>query len=93
MRLCPTEPGPRDCWHLTHLASARVTVYSNQSTLGMRLVSRIRKNSEIGLEKQTSRKPGPHQGTSLPPSQTTRPLSAQGWQCTLPHCSESLLGL
>lgn len=34
---------------LTHLASALVTVYSNQSTLGMRLVSRMRKNSEMGL--------------------------------------------
>lgn len=37
---------------LTHLASALVTVYSNQSTLGMRLVSRMRKNSEMGLERQ-----------------------------------------
>lgn len=47
---------------LTYLASARVTVYSNQRTLGMRLVSRIRKNSETGLERQTPRKPRTHQG-------------------------------
>ena len=56
---------------LTYLASARVTVYSNQRTLGIRLVSRIRKNSEIGLERQTPRKPGPHQGLSL--SRTSPP--------------------
>lgn len=66
--LCLTEPGPSDC--STHLASARVTVYSNQSTLGMRLVSRIRKNSEIGLERQMPRTPGPRQGMILSSSET-----------------------
>ena len=65
---------------LTYLASARVTVYSNQRTLGIRLVSRIRKNSEIGLERQTPRKPGPHQGLSL--SWTSPPPLGQ--QHTLP---------
>lgn len=54
----------------THLASARVTVYSNHSTLGMRLVSRIRKNSETGLEGRGQ--PGPK---SAPAPE--RPLAAR----------------
>lgn len=86
LRLCPTEPGPRDCCSLTHLASARVTVYSNQSTLGMRLVSRIRKNSEIGLRRQTPRNPGPHQGMSLASS----PSVPGAGNAPASHCSESL---
>lgn len=35
---------------MTYLASALVTVYSNHRMLGMRLVSRIKKNSEMGLK-------------------------------------------
>lgn len=60
---------------LTHLASALVTVYSNQSTLGMRLVSRMRKNSEMGLERQRPKSQGHSEGVSRPPSQ----MSQQSW--------------
>lgn len=52
----------------THLASALVTVYSNQSTLGMRLVSRMRKNSEMGLERQIPKSQGHSEGVSRLPS-------------------------
>lgn len=37
-----------------YLASDRVTVYSNHKMLGIRLVSRTRKYSEIGLSNQSS---------------------------------------
>ena len=76
----PLRQDPVTAVLLTYLASARVTVYSNQRTLGIRLVSRIRKNSEIGLERQTAHKPGPHQGLS-PSRMSPPPL---GWQHTLP---------
>lgn len=56
----------------THLASALVTVYSNQSTLGMRLVSRMRKNSEMGLERQIPKGQGHSEGVSRPPSQMSQ---------------------
>lgn len=35
--------------YVPYLASDLVTVYSNQRMLGIRLVSRTRKNSDIGL--------------------------------------------
>lgn len=52
-RLCYSAPWSRHCSFVPSLrclflASALVTVYSNHRMLGMRLVSRIKKNSEIG---------------------------------------------
>ena len=81
----PRGCGPVPATRSTHLASARVTVYSNQRTLGMRLVSRIRKNSEIGLERQT---PEGQESQDHIRARVCRPAGrphrARGWRRTLP---------